>query len=251
MRPSNTDRAPESSRSPSRLLVKQGAEAVSLRYMRMLAEYRFETVYKSTFLETTRPCAIKCRVAKSYRLPALDSKLTRQRCMAEARLLMKGRRAGLACPVLYYLDEWASEIWMEWIDGESVRSYLAKENQIDTNVIGDIMKAIGRSIGKMHEVDIIHGDLTTSNILIREAPQCNNVFIIDFGLGFSSTLEEDKAVDLYVLERALQSTYFRADEMVTINYKRRYSNMKDVRNSLSLWTSLCESSCRTKEIGTR
>ena len=139
--------------------------------------------------------------------------------MAEARLLVKGRRAGLACPTLYYLDEWASEIWMEWINGESVRSYLSNENQTDTIGIGDIMKAIGRSIGKMHDVDIIHGDLTTSNILVHEAPQCKNIFIIDFGLGFSSTLEEDKAVDLYVLERALQSTYFRADEMVTIKIR--------------------------------
>jgi Kae1-associated kinase Bud32 len=82
-----------------------------------------------------------------------------------------------------------------------------------------IMASIGDSIGAMHSIDVIHGDLTTSNMLLRHAndtsrivssssdPSLPSIALIDFGLSYVSTLVEDKAVDLYVLERALASTH--------------------------------------------
>lgn len=83
-----------------------------------------------------------------------------------------------------------------------------------------IMSSIGESIGAMHSIDVIHGDLTTSNMLLRRANDANasadaskkptslpSIVLIDFGLSYVSTLTEDKAVDLYVLERALASTH--------------------------------------------
>ncbi|KAK9945260.1 hypothetical protein M0R45_010785 [Rubus argutus] len=69
----------------------------------------------------------------------------------------------------------------------------------------DIAMQIGQAIGKLHDGGLIHGDLTTSNLLIRAAT--NQLVVIDFGLSFTSTLPEDKAVDLYVLERALLSMH--------------------------------------------
>lgn len=39
---------------------------------------------------------------------------------------------------------------------------------------------------------------------------------IDFGLTTTSTLAEDKAVDLYVMERALISTHAEAPELVSL-----------------------------------
>lgn len=77
-----------------------------------------------------------------------------------------------------------------------------------------IMTSIGESIGAMHSIDVIHGDLTTSNMLLRRASSSDtnssslpSIALIDFGLSYVSTLVEDKAVDLYVLERALASTH--------------------------------------------
>ncbi|THG06305.1 hypothetical protein TEA_010061 [Camellia sinensis var. sinensis] len=61
----------------------------------------------------------------------------------------------------------------------------------------DITMQIGDAIGKLHDGGLIHDDLTTSNQLV----------LIDFGLSFISTLPEDKAVDLYVLERAFLSMH--------------------------------------------
>jgi len=73
----------------------------------------------------------------------------------------------------------------------------------------EIMRMIGRELAKMHAVDIIHGDLTTSNMMLRQSlsTQSIEVVLIDFGLSYQSSLVEDKAVDLYVLERAFASTH--------------------------------------------
>ena len=87
--------------------------------------------------------------------------------------------------------------------------------------------AIGTVIAKMHNVNVVHGDLTTSNIMLRN-PQIStstcsesmkefapswkpSLVLIDFGLagtaGAKGVNHEEKAVDLYVLERALNSTH--------------------------------------------
>eukprot|EP01034_Spumella_vulgaris_P025944 gene25944-32454_t len=66
------------------------------------------------------------------------------------------------------------------------------------------MPGVGSAIGKMHDADVVHGDLTTSNFIVREPADAT---IIDFGLGTMKPTIEDKAVDLYVLERAFVSTH--------------------------------------------
>jgi len=83
-----------------------------------------------------------------------------------------------------------------------------------------VASLIGNIIGQLHANDIIHGDLTTSNILIKTnlslpQQQKHELVMIDFGLAFVSTLHEDKAVDLYVLERAFISTHPNSESMVT------------------------------------
>ena len=97
-----------------------------------------------------------------------------------------------------------------------------------------LVKAIGVMIGKMHDANIIHGDITTSNIMIKkrisEADDTsdpltfsnvedslsirNRIVLIDFGLAMSSSLIEDKAVDLYVLQRAFSSTHPNSEYLV-------------------------------------
>lgn len=65
---------------------------------------------------------------------------------------------------------------------------------------------VGVAIGKLHSSGISHGDLTTSNVILRSSdPQ--RVCLIDFGLSSSRTSPEDFGVDLYVLERAIRTTH--------------------------------------------
>lgn len=174
----------------SLILLKQGAEA---------------RVFESTF--AGRKSIIKERFSKKYRHPLLDSKLTLKRLNAEARCMTKARRLGVCTPVLYFVDPVLHTLTFEYIEGPSVKDILLKfglygvqEEQLD-----DIATQIGSAIAKLHDGGLIHGDLTTSNMLIRSG--ANGLVLIDFGLSFTSTLPEDKAVDLYVLERALLSMH--------------------------------------------
>jgi TP53 regulating kinase-like protein len=105
-----------------------------------------------------------------------------------------------------------SSIYMENIEGLSVRDYLVTPVGLTPEAQAEIAKQIGEAIGKMHNVDVIHGDLTTSNIMMRQ--ESGSPVIIDFGLSYVSQLVEDKAVDLYVLERALISTHPNTEVMV-------------------------------------
>ncbi|MED6275266.1 TP53 regulating kinase [Characodon lateralis] len=65
----------------------------------------------------------------------------------------------------------------------------------------------------MHDENVIHGDLTTSNILLRHRPEDTEqeLVFIDFGLSYISALPEDKAVDLFVLEKAFLGTHPNTD----------------------------------------
>jgi TP53 regulating kinase-like protein len=102
---------------------------------------------------------------------------------------------------------------MEKIDGVSLKQYIIDRNAVSpilSDAVRDAASALGRGVAALHNADIIHGDLTSSNCLVRSLPLADGslaLTFIDFGLGYSSAMVEDKAVDLYVLERALVSTH--------------------------------------------
>ena len=135
---------------------------------------------------------IKDRIPKGYRIPEIDSKIRKARTKEEAKLLSDAKRAGVITPILYDVDLNRKAIIMEEIDGEMLK------DAIDD----DLAFRIGENISHLHDADIIHGDITTSNILLNGK---NQLVFIDFGLGRYSDLDEDKAVDLLVLKKSLQS----------------------------------------------
>ncbi|KAJ7281839.1 hypothetical protein C8J57DRAFT_1433606 [Mycena rebaudengoi] len=193
-------------------LISQGAEA---------------KVYKAHLTPNPleSPVLLKHRFQKGYRHPTLDASLTRARVAGEARALLKCLRSGVNVPGIRMVDAAEGILGIEWIDGqnedESALSEeepepeavdLLKEYEISLDVL---MQLIGQEIAKMHLADVIHGDLTTSNMMLRHpssftshrAALRTELVLIDFGLSFHSALIEDKAVDLYVLERAFSSTH--------------------------------------------
>ena len=137
------------------------------------------------------PAVLKDRIVKNYRIPEIDNKIRKARCKLEARLLSDAKRAGVATPVLYDVNLKGKSILMEEIDGVIVKDIIDD----------DLAFRIGEEISKLHGRDIIHGDITTSNIMLAD----DQLVFIDFGLGRHSTLDEDKAVDLLVLKKSLQS----------------------------------------------
>ncbi|KAI7899422.1 TP53 regulating kinase [Cokeromyces recurvatus] len=197
------------------VLIKQGAEA--------------RVFHLPSFLTLPEGCIAKERFKKSYRHPDLDQLLTSRRVVQEARCLYKCKKAGMDTPTVYYVDIPSATIYMENIVGVTVKQKLL-ENQGDNykNVDTDALaEKIGCSLAKMHELNIIHGDLTTSNLIIRDKE--DSVAIIDFGLSSTSLLIEDKAVDLYVLERAFSSTHPETESMFATILEHYFKNSKQAK----------------------
>ena len=142
---------------------------------------------------------IKKRLVKSYRLPSLDGKLRKQRTKKESKLLNKASKL-IPVPKILKTDE-KENIEMEFIDGKKLSDNLDNLNNAE-----EICIEIGKNIAKLHDADIIHGDLTTSNMIYVEDK--NKVYFIDFGLGFESNKIEDKAVDLHLIKQALEAKHF-------------------------------------------
>lgn len=154
---------------------------------------------------------IKNRIKKSYRLPVLDEKLRKRRTKSEAKIINKLSKI-INVPKILESDN-QEKIYMEFIDGKKLSEELEK---LDWK---EICKQLAESITKLHDQDIVHGDLTTSNMIYKN----NKIYLIDFGLGFHSHKIEDKAVDLHLLKQAFEAKHFSiAEQVIKIilnNYK--------------------------------
>jgi len=151
-------------------LIKRGAEA---------------NIYESV-LDGQR-VIVKERPVKRYRIPR-----TRQ----EIKLMREARGHGIGTPRVVSSDQALCTITMERIDGETLKDFLSKGRLT-------IMAKMGEDIGRLHAAGMFHGDLTTSNVVVKEG----RPFFIDFGLGGFSKRIEDMATDLSVLRESLESTH--------------------------------------------
>ncbi len=146
-----------------------------------------------------REVVVKQRVVKGYRHPTLDRSLQSFRIKNEARLMMEARKAGVAVPIIYSIDISNGRIVMEEIPGVRVKDALQ-----DDSVDGTwICRRIGEIAAKLHSNDIVHGDLTTSNMLLDG----DRIVLIDFSLGQKTSEVEDKGVDMHLLEEAFRSAH--------------------------------------------
>jgi len=161
---------------------------------------------------------IKDRTKKSYRLPELDEKIRKRRTKSEAKLLEKASKI-INSPKPIETQEW-DKIKMPFINGKKLSEHL---DNFPLEKQKQIMKKIGESIAKIHKADIIHGDLTTSNMILSK----EKVFFIDFGLGFISKKIEDKAVDLHLLRQALEARHFKNWQVLFEKVLEGYKHYKE------------------------
>jgi TP53 regulating kinase-like protein len=144
----------------------------------------------------------KHRCPKPYRLPPLDAQLRTDRTIQEARLLSSARRAGVATPIVYQVDVETATIIMEYIDGHRVKELVPELTPARRR---QVFQEIGKAIGRLHLHEIVHGDLTTSNMLYL-SPQL--IVFIDFGLAGITQNIEDFGTDVHLLHQALLSTHY-------------------------------------------
>mmetsp|Transcript_11545 Transcript_11545/g.36508 ORF Transcript_11545/g.36508 Transcript_11545/m.36508 type:complete len:229 (-) Transcript_11545:1382-2068(-) len=168
-------------------LLKQGAEG---------------RLFRATFLQ--RRAVVKQRFSKKYRHPVLDLKINKHRLNGEVRSMAKARKMGVVTPALLHVDHEEGCVYMEEVEGPVLKDVIAG-GLVGGSELEALLGRVGEEIAKIHDGGLVHGDLTTSNLMLREADK--RVVMIDFGLSFNSTIPEDKAVDLYVLERAFTSAH--------------------------------------------
>ena len=137
----------------------------------------------------------KIRIPKTYRIEQIDNNLRRSRTISESKLLVASRDAGVKTPFIFDIDLETATITMEYIEGQLVKDLLNSSGNFEEKIYS--ISLMGRNVGKLHSKDIIHGDLTTSNVLIEN----QELVFIDFGLGKFSKAVEDKAVDVLLIKK--------------------------------------------------
>ena len=170
---------------PQAKLLKKGAEA-SL----FLTEWH------------NRKAILKVRLPKRYRPAALDEQIRSYRTVHEPQLMHEAKAAGVATPLIYMVNVPQSTIVMEYIEGQQVKQLLNKAPKRDRHAL---CVQIGESTARLHRRGLIHGDLTTSNMIYTPD---DRIYFVDFGLGEKNIELEAKGVDLHLLKRALQSTHY-------------------------------------------
>ncbi|XP_003702186.1 TP53 regulating kinase [Megachile rotundata] len=217
-------------------LIAQGAEA---------------RVYKGVYLG--KPTLIKERFAKKYRHADLDTRLTKDRIKAECRAIVRAKAAGVATPAIYLVNLDRRCIYMEYVENaivlkDFIDKNISKKSNVD-HLINFITQGIGMIIAQLHSKNIIHGDLTTSNILVKDVENIsiencnavNNFVMIDFGLAHVDSSIEDKAVDLYVLERSLLSAHSELPQLFTkifSIYQKYYANKNQCKEIISKYNEV-------------
>jgi len=180
--------------------------------MEQIAQGAEATIYKE------KDKIIKKRLRKNYRIRELDESLRKFRTRREAKFIDKLPITG---PKLIKMDDKEMIIEMELIKGEKVRDILEK------NI--ELCKEIGKNVALLHNKGMIHGDLTTSNMIFNK-----EIYFIDFGLSFFSNKTEDKAVDLHLLKQALESKHYKifekAFKLVLQGYKQKSNNYREIKS---------------------
>ncbi|MGZ7160083.1 MAG: bifunctional N(6)-L-threonylcarbamoyladenine synthase/serine/threonine protein kinase [Methanobacterium sp.] len=157
-------------------------------------------IYSGKWL--THDVLIKERIPKSYRIPEIDIRLRKERTKKEAKLLGEAKSCGVKTPLIYDIDKQNNSISLEKIHGKIIKEVF---EDAKIKEIKDISGKIGENIANLHNCGIIHGDLTTSNLILKD----KKIVFIDFGLGKNSDLVEDKGVDLLVFKKAITGIHYK------------------------------------------
>jgi len=168
---------------------------------------------------------VKERIKKGYRIKELDEMLRKRRTKLESRILTRAKRINVNVPTVFKTDDY--KIFMEFVDGERLKELLNK-----TKSRKHLAEEIGKIVGKLHSSGIIHGDLTTSNMILKG----DKIYLIDFGLAYHSSSVENQAIDLHLLHQAYQSTHFKYLEELWSNtikgYKKSFDKWENVLKRL-------------------
>ncbi len=181
------------------VLIKKGAEAELYR-----GEWLgFDAIFKR-------------RVPKTYRNADMDRLIRTSRTSLEAKLLSESRRLGVPTPIVFMVDTEQAEIIMSHVDGTPLKHLIG---ELSHGALKSTFQQVGRLVGRLHRGGIVHGDLTTSNMIVKDG----RIFLIDFGLGDHDSSLEARGVDIHLMRRTLESSHHRAAKDAYASFIRGYS----------------------------
>lgn len=172
------------------------------------------------YFDSSNNLIVKERIPKSFRHDILDKQIRQFRTRREAKVLTKSAEF-INCPRLIDMNDKDMIIKMEYIKGDVVKSVL--ENDFN------LAKKIGNQLAVLHDEDIVHGDLTTSNMIFNG----ENIYFIDFGLSSFSNKLEDKAVDIHLFKQALESKHYKNWESLYELFLEGYKSNSEFDKVLS------------------
>ena len=174
----------------------------------------------------------KFRKPLPYRLPVLDEEIRSQRTVHEAEIIRDARTAGVRVPYLYYVSPRESLIVMQFVEGPRLKAFLQKSG-IDRDAVS---KDFGRAVGTLHLAGIMHGDLTTSNVIVGK----KGVHLIDFGLATHTLKVEDHAVDLRLIKETLVGAHSEVAASVMASFFKGYAEVVGEKKSKEVGKKLLE-----------
>jgi len=160
----------------------------------------------------------KVRKPLTYRLQVLDEAIRRQRTVREAEMIHLAKRAGVSSPVLYNVDVPACTLVMEFVEGERVKDLV---QSLPPRELDEVFYEFGEAVAKLHRSGIMHGDLTTANVVRRDG----RLVFIDFGLSVRTTRLEDHAVDMRLIKETLVGAHSTASARALDSLNKGYASV--------------------------
>lgn len=182
-------------------LIAQGAESVILKIERWNQHF-----------------VLKWRQSKPYLLSDIDAQLRKTRTNRECKMLSVARSLGVRTPAVYAVNLDNYTILMDYIDGTQFKQIV---NTLTENELKEFCLKFGQSIALLHKGDVVHGDPTTSNLIIDSN---SKLWLIDFGLSEMNATTEMKGVDLHLIHRALETTHWDLQENMLQSTIKGYSD---------------------------
>jgi TP53 regulating kinase and related kinases len=172
---------------------------------------------------------IKHRVRKEYRNPSLDRQIRHDRTISEASIIHEAKTAGARVPSIVGIDVENNAIAMTHLHGTVARERL---DEMSISEARKLLRSIGEQIGLLHAAGIVHGDLTTSNVIVSAS---GTPSIVDFGMSRRSLESEDRGVDLHLLQRSIVASHSKSPSSMMNAMIRGYEQTAGRKIASSTW----------------
>lgn len=196
-----------------------------IRRYELLSRGAESELYLGSFLG--QRAVFKLRRRKKYMDPMLDRKIRRTRTFKEARIILQAYKGGVATPRLFGFYPSLYLLVLEYIPGKRMKDVI--EESSDLELITLLSRNAGYQLGQVHSSGIVHGDTTTSNFILYR----DQLYVIDFGLSDFSKNVEDRAVDLHLFRRSIESTHAKYSDIMYSSFLEGYrENMGSIAEEI-------------------